>query len=461
MHYSFQWRLLLFWSVLFSSVCYGHGLSRVRTLGFGFALAHELIPDGFHFGEAHAFVAMELATRVATDHRALHQNGQGEHLDRETCALPGRQIGAIISYRVCTCSDRVQPPVMCENIAGFDFVRFDDYPVAMRSLAQFHRSIAAESAELNLFQWIFKRPHSKLDVRTTSCFNEGGLVFFSLFAFSGDTIRTPMVRTLRVLHAPACCFSGVVGGGTAWKIGRRRFDGEGFQERLQVKDSLRQELNTRLAVFVHETITAATQNATRHARHYSPARARKQAPPVPVLLSSAKTKNIAILNSDRYTLLREVERLNHRNAVGSNGGSDPSLEMCGVDQWQVSRPHKPKVAGSSPCPRNHILIYPTTRRNGQSGSAEQFRNHGNIQAEGVKGVEVERPPDLLAGVGKSRLSRLDSRERPAIRIVYVCVLCDQTFEVTDRVTACPNSSTNAHTIIEKIVQFWERDPRYA
>jgi len=59
------------------------------------------------------------------------------------------------------------------------------------------------------------------------------------------------------------------------------------------------------------------------------------------------------------------------------------------------------------------LTYPTTMRNGQSGSAEQFRKMAVWQAEGVKGVEVECPPDLLAGVGKSRLSRLDSLERQA------------------------------------------------
>src|SRR5882672_79058 len=376
--------------VLFSAVVYGHGLSRVRTSDFGF-VSEQLIANRFDFSKSHALVAVKIATRVAARDQALDEDWKLEKLNRETRALSGGQIDAILFNRDGTLRDEVKPPVAHHQIFEFNLVRLNDCPVTMFPFAKSHGWVATERANV--------ADHSELDVCASACDDTSVRLLLSL-AFFSDTFRTPMVRTFRVLDRPACFECGGIGCFLIGEVSGNTLIYGNAGQSPNVKESIGQKRDTRFALFIHEPLTATTQNTERHGEHYSPERVRKQGPSVLVLLSSAKTKNIAILKKHAYTFSCEVEELSHRTRLlPFNGDSVPSL-LCGVDQWKVNRSHKPKVAGSNPVPATN-LTYPTTMRNGQSGSAEPFRKMAVWQAEGVKGVEVECPPDLLAGVGKS------------------------------------------------------------
>jgi len=43
-------------------------------------------------------------------------------------------------------------------------------------------------------------------------------------------------------------------------------------------------------------------------------------------------------------------------------------------------------------------------------------------------------------------------------VEYHCILCDQRFNQDDRVTPCPNSATNAHTVMIETVHKRTSDP---
>jgi hypothetical protein len=219
MKYSFQWKVL-FWSVLFSAVCYGHMLSRVRTSGFGF-FSQETFADSFNFGESHALVAMKIARWVAADDFTLYQDRKPEELDCERRALFGPDPHKIFIKFDSSIFDGVDFPVFFEDVVKAKSGRFDNRPVTMFSIAPSGSRFPTECADI------------------------------------------------------------------------------------------------------------------RHARHYSPARARKQGPLV--LVASAKTKSIAILKKDSYTLPCEVEELSHgENLLRFNGGSVPSLELRGVEKRHLA-----------------------------------------------------------------------------------------------------------------------------
>ena len=519
MHHSFQWQLLLFWSVLFSSVCYGHGLSRVRTSGFGFVLSQKAISDGFDFCESHALVAVEVAARVPANDGSLDQDWELEKLYRKPHVLSCCEIDAIVCNRDGAFGDRVKSTITGQDVAGFDFVWLNYSPVAMRSLAQSyglvptegadvadHRSVsscrfeaaldkvenpASQPADEPQSKWTEDQrhygqenisddyEHSELDVCPASCFNQCTVRFLPLFVFAGNTFRTAVIGPFHVLHFPAEFECGGIGGFTVGKISNWRWcnidrwthvqdlgKGQRLHKLSNVEDALQQKRNTRLSFFVHQSLTTATQDATRHglpfpcprkrhgllddvdapvqfvcervfllsellafddespgfivfnessesfsearyvsrigsaesinqiaqrvvlveatatnptsnvfcchAHHDSPARVRKQGPSVPVLVSSAKTKRLAILKKGQYNSSYEVEGLNHRLTIlgVQSGDSVSSLEMSGVDQRKVSQPHKLNVAGSSPVPATKLGWVAWCRRMSTNGLPE-------------------------------------------------------------------------------------------